>query len=274
MATSIRDLQFADLTYRVPEVTHQYGAQVHILNHPLLLSVLAQLCSAETFQPFINEYVSFLYRSLFEYVVNKEFPTSTASIPTRMATAHPNEGVYEGPVLDPSSHVVSVNLARAGTLPSHIFYSLLNLVLDPHKLRQDHISIARQTNFKHEVTGSALSGHKIGGPVDRAILLIPDPMGATGSTLIETLRLYKSYGKAAKTISAHCVITPEFARAVGKEFPEHIIYSIRMDRGLSDSSILKTPLGSQWDQEKGLNAESYIVPGAGGIGEVLNNAFV
>ena len=32
--------------------------------------------------------------------------------------------------------------------------------------------------------------------------------------------------------------------------------------------------GTFWDKEKGLNEYQYIVPGAGGLGEILNNAFV
>ena len=32
--------------------------------------------------------------------------------------------------------------------------------------------------------------------------------------------------------------------------------------------------GKYWGREKGLNAHDYIVPGAGGLGEVINNAFV
>ena len=38
--------------------------------------------------------------------------------------------------------------------------------------------------------------------------------------------------------------------------------------------ILKTPLGLKVEEEKGLNESDYIVPGAGGVGEVLNNSFV
>ena len=38
--------------------------------------------------------------------------------------------------------------------------------------------------------------------------------------------------------------------------------------------ILKTIPGTHWNQEHGLNPYQYIVPGAGGLGEILNNAFV
>jgi uracil phosphoribosyltransferase len=31
--------------------------------------------------------------------------------------------------------------------------------------------------------------------------------------------------------------------------------------------------GKRWTEEKGLNDHQYIVPGAGGLGEILNNAY-
>jgi hypothetical protein len=42
---------------------------------------------------------------------------------------------------------------------------------------------------------------------------------------------------------------------------------------MSDSSIFSTQLG-ETKNEKGLSAIDYIIPGAGGVGEVLNNSFV
>ena len=32
--------------------------------------------------------------------------------------------------------------------------------------------------------------------------------------------------------------------------------------------------GTFWDEERGLNDQHYIVPGGGGFGEILNNAYV
>ena len=124
------------------------------------------------------------------------------------------------------------------------------------------------------MTGSKVAGHKIGGSVDESIVLFPDPMGATGSTLIEALNLYKTRGKALKYIAMHCIVTPEYLRAIRKQHPDLIVFAIRLDRGLSTTEILDTVPGTHWDLEKGLNDQHYIVPGGGGFGEVLNNAFV
>jgi uracil phosphoribosyltransferase len=268
------DSQFKTLNYRLSELEHRYGSNVHILQDLFLLSHLAQLCAEETTQPVINELVTTLYSQLLKIVVNVEFPNKQATIRTRMASLHP-EGVYQGPLIDPSVPVVTVNLARAGTLPSHICYTALNYFMNPKTVRQDHISIGRATDEQHKVTGSLVSGHKIGGGVDDSIVLFPDPMGATGGTIAEAIDLYKKQpGKARKYIALHCIVTPEYLKTIQSRHPDVIVYAIRLDRGLSPKDVLDTVPGAQWDREKGLNDKHYIVPGGGGFGEILNNAYV
>ncbi|MGH7280580.1 MAG: uracil phosphoribosyltransferase, partial [Polyangiaceae bacterium] len=38
--------------------------------------------------------------------------------------------------------------------------------------------------------------------------------------------------------------------------------------------VLATVPGTRWEEERGLDEHQYIVPGAGGVGEILNNAWV
>ncbi len=267
------DSQFQNSRFHLSEVQHLYGKSVHLLSDPFLLSHLAQLCAEATSQPVINELITTLYSSLLKIVVNQEFPQKFSQIRTRMAAFHP-EAVFQGPILDPETPVVTVNLARAGTLPSHICYTALNYFMNPKKVRQDHISIARKTDDQDQVTGSEVSGHKIGGSIDDGIVLFPDPMGATGSTLCKALDLYKTRGKAKKLIAIHCIVTPEYLKRLGIQHPDLKIYAVRLDRGLSSQNVLDSPLGTYWDQERGLNDKHYIVPGGGGFGEIMNNAYV
>jgi len=273
-----RDTQFRHVSFEISELEHRYGPNVHILSDLYLLSHLAQLCAEQTTQPVINELVTTLYSSLLKIVVNAEFPAKEAQIRTRMAQYHA-EGVYQGPIIDPDVPVVSVNLARAGTLPSHICYTALNYFMDPRKVRQDHISIGRTTDEQHKVTGSLVSGHKIGGNVNGAVVLFPDPMGATGGTICEAINLYKDLaktggGKARKYIALHCIVTPEYLKKIQSRHPDVIVYAIRLDRGLSPQDVLDAVPGTHWDRERGLNDKHYIVPGGGGFGEILNNAYV
>ena len=260
----LRDSQFNSIPYRLSEREHHYGKNVHLLSDPFLHSHLARLCSVETEQPVINELVTTLYSSLLKMVVNQEFPQKQSITASRMTEYH-SEGYFESPILDPNIPVVSVNLARAGTVPSHICYNLLNYFMNPKTVRQDHISIAR---------GQGISGHKIGGTVNDAIVLFPDPMGATGGTLVEALDLFKQHGKPRKVISLHCIVTPEYIKRVHEKHPELLVYAIRLDRGLSSEKVLKSVPGTYWNEEKGLNDQNYIVPGGGGFGEIMNNAYV
>jgi uracil phosphoribosyltransferase len=70
------------------------------------------------------------------------------------------------------------------------------------------------------------------------------------------------------------IVTPEFLRRVTTDVPDAIVYALRVDRGLSAPDVRASVPGERWDEERGLNDSQYIVPGAGGVGEVLNNAWV
>jgi len=116
----------------------------------------------------------------------------------------------------------------------------------------------------------------MGGTVDGAMMLIPDPMGATGSTVSRVLNHYAKevHGKPHKVLAVHLIVTPEYLRHVTQNHPEVIVYALRLDRGLSDPEVLETVPGTLWERERGLTDHQYIVPGGGGLGEVLNNSFV
>jgi uracil phosphoribosyltransferase len=120
--------------------------------------------------------------------------------------------------------------------------------------------------------GSNAGSVKIGGNVDGAIILFPDPMGATGNTIVESISLYKKLGRPKKFIAIHCIVTPEYLKLIQSKCPELEVFAVRLDRGLSPTSVLKEEPGLFWDQERGLNDKHYIVPGGGGLGEILNNA--
>jgi uracil phosphoribosyltransferase len=269
-----RDIQHQDLPYSLSQIPHFYGDNVHLVSSPICLSLLAKLGSPETKQPLINDLVSMLYGHMIDHVVDLLFPRKVVSQETRMKAHHP-EASYEGQVIDPDIAAVCVDLARAGTLPSQVCYSKLNYLLNPDNVRQDHFYIARVSNEKGEVTGVSVAGSKIGGGVDKAIVLFPDPMGATGSTMVEAVGHYQNLpgGRAQKMVAMHLIVTPEYLAKVTKACPDLVIVALRLDRGLSEKNILNETPGKHWPEEKGLNSIQYIVPGAGGLGEILNNSY-
>lgn len=269
-----------DAAYRVEnvhggELAHRYGDRVHILSDPYNLSLVSTLGSARTTQPHINHLVSSLYRSLIGTVASRELPTRSRAEETRMY-AQTSRGVFRGDVVDPTTRVVCVDIARAGMLPAQVTFDALNHVLEPSGVRQDHLIMNRVTDDRGRVVGARIYGEKAGGDVDGRFLLFPDPMGATGSSLLKAVRHYQEEveGSPAGVITLNLIVTPEFIQKVRAELPEAVIYAFRLDRGLSPSHVLESLPGTHPDEERGLDDHQYIVPGAGGLGEVINNVFV
>jgi uracil phosphoribosyltransferase len=257
------------------ELEHSYGPQVHILDNSFLNGLLARLCHPETFQPEITRIVEALYTNLMTVVMNNEFDHEQHTQITRMSEYHPEQMLTTKRIV-PNQKAVSINLARAGTFPSHICYNFMHFSLLPQNIRQDHIFAARTTDIKETVTGTHLDGMKIGGGVDKACVLFPDPMGATGNTMISAVDYYKKNvpGTAKKYLALNLIVTPEYLKNLLAAHPDVVIYALRLDRGLSPQAVLNAPAGKHWDQERGLNDKQYIVPGGGGFGEIMNNSFV
>ncbi|MBX7101330.1 MAG: uracil phosphoribosyltransferase [Myxococcaceae bacterium] len=271
----MRDALYDKIPYRLPELKHHYGPNVHLVGTPYLLSLLSTLCAKDTLQPQVNRLVATLYTDLITMVVNQEFPRTSVAVPTRMIE-HTPKGIYQGEVIDPDVRAISVNIARAGTLPSQVTYDLLNTLLNPRLVRQDHIIMSRMLDNADQVVGSTIGGSKIGGDVDDALVLFPDPMGATGGSLSTAISLYKHKvpGKMRKVVCAHLIVTPEYLRRIQKDHPDVQVYALRLDRGMSPPEVFGTEPGLKWEQERGLDERQYIVPGGGGMGEVMNNAWV
>lgn len=80
-------------------------------------------------------------------------------------------------------------------------------------------------------------------------------------------------GRPAQILIMPMICTPEYLRAV-LDFDEGLrIHAGRVDRGLSKEEVLACRPGERWDEECGLDETNYIVPGAGGMGEELNNSW-
>lgn len=269
------DNQYQDLPIPSVGMEHRYGTNVRLLSYPFAMSLLERLCSPDVTQPAVNHLMGQLYNILLAEVSNVVLTKAMVDSPTRMH-AVTDCGVYRGQHIDPSQRVVVVDVARAGILPSHHFYEGLHGVIDPACLRQDHVVASRTTNEAGVVTGVTLDGSKIGGPIEDASVIFPDPMGATGSSIAGVINhyLHMSGGPPRSLVAVHLIVTPEYLRRMTKEFPNLHIFALRLDRGLSSAETLATIPGTKWDQEVGLTEQQYIVPGAGGVGEVLNNAWI
>jgi uracil phosphoribosyltransferase len=257
------------------ELEHLYGPNVHLFDDPLAHSLLAKLCAPQTVQPTINRLVATLYRQMVCTVITREMNSIEVDIETRMHETDP-EAVWHGRIVDPKSRVAVVCVARAGIFPSQVCYDFLNEIMEPPCVRQDHMLMNRTTNDRGEVSGAAIQGAKIGGSVDGTTLFIPDPMGATGTTVTTLLDHYRSNvpGTPSRVVALNLIITPEYIRNLAEQAPDVHIYAYRLDRGLSPVHVLESVPGTHPDLERGLNDKGYIIPGGGGFGEIMNNVFV
>jgi len=271
----VKDVSYTNLKYEFSGVEHRYSENVHILGNPYTQSLLTKLCRPETVQPELNQLVAKVYHELLIETVNLFFPRITETVETRMKEFIP-QGELDVEIIDRETRAVCVNLARAGTWPSHMCFDELSTLLKPANVRQDHFFMNRKTNDAGEVIGVDVSGSKIGGDIDKTIVLFPDPMGATGGSLSHAIDHYKNNveGKELLFVALHLIITPEFVKTLSEKHPEVKIMTLRLDRGLSDSEVLSTVPGTHPEKERGLTDIQYIVPGAGGVGEILNNSFV
>jgi uracil phosphoribosyltransferase len=254
---------------------HHYGHGVHILEDHFLLTLLARLGAPETGTETVPTLVRSAYHRLMQEVLAREFPATMAQVKTRMAATEPR-GFYQGPVLCRDTRLVLCSVIRAGILPSQTCYEAATTVLPPQNVRIDFLNISRVVDDSHQVIGVRLDGSKLGGSVEGAVVVIPDPMGATGSTVCRAVDVYKGSadGIPRKIIAVHLMATPESILRVKATHPEVVIYTARLDRGLSPPEVLKAAPGLYAERERGLNDVQYVVPGAGGLGELLTNSWV
>lgn len=270
------DAQHLSLPRPSGEVVHHYGDRVHILSHPYPMSMLARLSDPETQQPAVSALVSRLYDWMLGEVSSRLLQTCQTERPTRMVDSHPREGCYRGEVIDADQRVVVVDIARAGMQPSQQVYLGLHTLINAENIRQDHLVASRQTDEAGQVIGVRLEAMKIGGSVSGATVLIPDPMAATGSSVAAVLDRYLDdpEGPPRAVVVMHLIVTPEYLSRICSAYPDVHIFAVRLDRGLSAPTVLASVPGTHPGEERGLNNIQYIVPGAGGVGELLNNSWV
>lgn len=270
----MRDIGHTAHTTEIPEKAHGYGPNVHLLDDAVCFSLLARLCEARTGQPDFNRIIRRLYERLLDAALLSLVPRVERTVVTRMV-GETSRARAEMEVLDPSQRVVIIDVIRGGILPGAVCFDRLNDLLDPASIRQDHVLASRVAAADGSVSGTEIPGAKIGGDVEDALLLLPDPMAATGATLDAVMEHYreKVEGTARVVAALHLIVTPEYLRLVRERHPEVQVFAMRLDRGLSDSSVLGQLPGTS-ELERALTDHGYIIPGGGGFGELLNNSWV
>lgn len=253
---------------------HLYGDRVRLLSDAWTAAAIAKMSAADCSHTDLVHLVRAITTRLATEAFGHELPSAERSVQTRMSEKHGSAATWRGEALDRDARIVVIDVIRGGIVPAQTCFELLSLVHPIESLRLDHLSMQRVAGDDGRVDRVDLTGSKVGGSIEGATLVVPDPMGATGATILRALEhLRAEYGDPRRLVLIPMICTPEFLRATLDLDLDVVIYTARIDRGMSPPDVLRELPGARWDEESGLDADDYIVPGAGGVGEILNNSW-
>ena len=201
---------------------------IHIVDHPLVHDALATLRDKHT-TPESFRRAATQISVLLAAEALRDLPTSDVTVDTPIGPA-------EGRRI--STDIVVVPILRAGL-------GMLDAVLEMvPSARVGHIGLQR-----NETTAVASQYYsKLPPGVDRSVVLMVDPMLATGGSAVAALDVLRLAG--ATRVRIVCIVAaPEGVRLVEQRHPDVAIYTPVVDRAL--------------------NAQKYIVPGLGDFGDRL-----
>jgi uracil phosphoribosyltransferase len=201
---------------------------LNLLKHPLLTHKLALLRRKETatkdFRVILGEIAG-----LMTYEITRDLPVKDITVETPLGKCHTQELAMD---------VVLVPVLRAGLgmvdgISNHIPTARIGHI----GMYRDHATLKPMTYYS-----------KLPDNLPNAIVMVLDPMLATGGSSSDAIQALKNHG--ASTIKLVCIVgAPEGVARIMADHPDVQIYLAGID-------------------EK-LNAHGYIVPGLGDAGDRL-----
>ncbi|MBP3890627.1 MAG: uracil phosphoribosyltransferase [Solobacterium sp.] len=200
---------------------------LEVLNHPLITHKLTQMRKKETGTKDFRENLDEI-AELMAYEVCRDLPTNEIKIETPM-------GACIGQEL--SKEVVIIPILRAGIG-----------LLDGIRRLVPTAKVGFMGLYRDEET---LEPHeyfvKFPKNLDEAIVLVVDPMLATGGSAVAALDSVKARG--AKNIKLVCLVgVPEGVKAVQDAHPDVDIYLAAMDDHLNEIGYIVPGLGDAGDR--------------------------
>ena len=201
-------------------------AQVHVMNHPLIVHKLSLMRDKYTGAKEFREAVEEM-SSLLCYEATRDLPMKEVEIETPIAQSKVK--VISG------KKIALVAILRSGMEMAH---GALDLIPNA---KIGHIGMYRDPDTMQPVEYYC----KLPTDIAHSEVFVLDPMLATGGTAIAAVQFLKNYGvQNIKIISILAV--PDSIEAIQESHPDVDIYCAAIDDGL--------------------NAEGYIVPGLGDAG--------
>lgn len=198
-----------------------------VLKHPLITHKLTQMrnkdCGTKDFRQNLDEIAG-----LMAYEITRDIPLKEVEIETPVATCKTYEMEKE---------IVLVPILRAGLGMVNGICNLIPTVKIAHiGLYRDEETLEPHTYFE-----------KYPKQVKDAIVMIVDPMLATGGSAIAAIDMVKKQG--AKNIRLVCLVgAPEGVKAVEKAHPEVDIYLASLDEKLNEHGYIIPGLGDAGDR--------------------------
>jgi len=200
---------------------------VHVITHPVAQALLCELRDARTPSPLFRQYAQRL-SVLIATEAMRDLPVQPVVVETPLG---PADGVRI------ETDVVVVPVLRAGL-------GMLDAVLSvvPHA-RVGHIGLQRD-----ETTAVASQYYaKFPDGLDASMVVLVDPMLATGGSAVAALQLLASRG--ARRMLLLCIVAaPEGIREVETHFPDVQIYTPAIDSHLNEHKFIVPGLGDFGDR--------------------------
>lgn len=198
-----------------------------VLKHPLITHKLTQMRKKETgtkdFRQNLDEIAG-----LMAYEISRDFPLQSIKIETP---------VMECETFELEKEIVLVPILRAGLGMVNGICNLIPTVKIAHVgLYRDEETLEPHTYFE-----------KYPKTINDSIVMIVDPMLATGGSAIAAIKMVKNQG--ASNIRLVCLVgAPEGVRAVEDAYPEVDIYLAALDEKLNEKGYIIPGLGDAGDR--------------------------
>ena len=201
---------------------------VHELNHPIITHKLAQMRDKKTSPKIFRELVEEI-AMLMTYEVGKNFPVREVEIETPLMNCRTK-------ILDEGNFII-VPILRAG----------LGMANGVAKILPD-ASIRHIGLYRDEKTHQPVEYYSnMPKDISEKILLVTDPMLATGGSCSAALKLLKE--KGAKKIILMCIVSaPQGVKKILAEHSDVEIYTAAIDDGLNENAYILPGLGDAGDR--------------------------
>ena len=200
---------------------------LNLLKHPLITHKLTILRRKETGTKDFRETLGEI-SGLMAYEISRDLPLKNITVETPMGNCDTQEVARD---------VVLIPVLRAGLGMVDGISSLIPTA------KVGHIGMYRDHNTLEPVTYYA----KLPDNITGAVVMVLDPMLATGGSSTEAIKILKNRG--ADTIKLVCVIgAPEGIERIKEDHPDVQIYLAGLDEKLNENGYIVPGLGDAGDR--------------------------